>query len=99
MEPNWNWSPKKIKDLKVKKPTDWDDRGRIPDADDKTADDWNESAHIVDPGATKPEEWNDKIDAEWNFPMIHNIEYKGEWGSKQINYPVHKWRLDVSRNS
>merc|ERR1711911_208523 len=45
---------------------------------------------IKDPEAKKPEDWDDRMDGEWEPPMIDNPEYKGEWKPKQIDNPSYK---------
>lgn len=49
--------PKTIADPEDKKPEDWDDRAKIPDADATKPDDWDEDAprEIEDEEAEKPE--------------------------------------------
>lgn len=50
------------------KPTDWDEKEKIPDADARKPDDWDEDApqYIPDPSATKPAGWLD--DEPENIP-------------------------------
>jgi hypothetical protein len=58
--PNVN-PPAKIDDPEDKKPEDWVDAKRIPDADATKPDDWDEDApyEILDDEAQKPEGWLD----------------------------------------
>ncbi|XP_038632933.1 calreticulin 3a [Scyliorhinus canicula] len=91
LENDWDLLPvKKIKDPKVTKPEDWDDRETIDDVDDKMPEDWDTPENIPDPDAKKPEDWDEEMDGEWEPPVIPNPEYKGEWKPKQIKNPSYK---------
>jgi len=83
--------PKKIKDPKVSKPTDWVDEKEIADPEDKKPEGWDDiPKEIVDPEAKKPEDWDDDLDGEWEAPKTPNPEYKGEWKPKMIPNPAYK---------
>jgi len=85
--------PKKIRDLKAKKPEDWDERKMIPDPEDKKPEDWDsvsEPELIPDPDAKIPEDWEEEMDGEWIASMIQNPNYKGEWKQRQIPNPAYK---------
>jgi calreticulin len=83
--------PKKIKDPKASKPTDWVDTEMMDDPEDKKPADWDsEPEKITDPDAVKPEDWDDDDDGEWEAPLIDNPKYKGEWKPKQVKNPAYK---------
>ncbi|QCD88470.1 calreticulin [Vigna unguiculata] len=72
--------PRKIKDVKAKKPADWDDREYIEDPND------------VKP---EPADWDDDDDGLWKPKKIPNPAYKGPWKRKKIKNPNYKgkWKI------
>jgi len=91
LEEDWNMlPPKEIEDPKASKPADWVDDSMIPDPEDKKPEDWDKPQHIPDSEATKPADWDDKMDGEWEAPVIDNPDYKGEWKPKEIPNPAYK---------
>ncbi|KIZ03137.1 Calreticulin Flags: Precursor [Monoraphidium neglectum] len=92
LEDDWDMlPPKKIKDSKASKPSDWDERPKIADPEDKKPEGYDDiPATLPDPDAKKPEDWDDEDDGEWEAPTIPNPEYKGEWKPKQIDNPAYK---------
>lgn len=93
LENDWNFLPaKKIKDLKARKPRDWDDRETIDDPNDEKPKNWDKFKQIPDPTAIKPEDWVDDINGEWEPPMIDNPKYRHEWKAKQIDNPSYMVR-------
>jgi len=91
LEEDWDFlAPKKIKDPKASKPSDWVDNEKIDDPTDSKPADWEKPKHIPDPNAKKPDDWDDEMDGEWEAPKIDNPEYKGEWKAKQIDNPLFK---------
>ena len=54
LQEDWDFlPPQEIKDPKVKKPEDWDDREKIDDPKDTKPKDWDKPEHIPDPDASK----------------------------------------------
>jgi calreticulin len=92
LKDDWDFEkPKKIKDPKAKKPSDWVDSEHMDDPEDKKPADWdNEPEKIVDPDATKPEDWDDEEDGAWEAPLIDNPKYKGKWKAKRIKNPAYQ---------
>eukprot|EP01125_Pyxidicula_operculata_P017652 TRINITY_DN620_c0_g1_i2.p1 TRINITY_DN620_c0_g1~~TRINITY_DN620_c0_g1_i2.p1 ORF type:complete len:395 (-),score=125.76 TRINITY_DN620_c0_g1_i2:101-1285(-) len=92
LEDDWNiLPPRKIKDPKVSKPTDWVDEKEINDPEDKKPEGWDDiPAEIADPAAKKPEDWDDELDGEWEAPKIANPDYKGAWSARKIPNPAYK---------
>jgi len=82
--------PKKIKDPKQSKPSDWVDDKEIDDPSDTKPEDWVDEKQIPDPNASKPDDWDEEEDGEWTAPMIDNPKYKGEWKAKRIANPEYK---------
>jgi len=83
--------PKKVKDPKASKPSDWVDEAEIADPEDKKPEGYDSlPATIADPEAKKPEDWDDELDGTWEAPQIANPEYKGEWKPKMIPNPSYK---------
>lgn len=83
--------PKKIKDPKAEKPSDWDEREYIVDPEDKKPSDWDAiPEYINDPDATKPSDWDEEMDGEWEAPKIKNPDFQGKWTPKQIKNPEFK---------
>ena len=73
---DWDFiPPKTIKDPKAKKPPDWVDAAKMDDPEDYKPEDWKKPEQIADPDATKPEDWDDKMDGEWEPPMIDSPKY------------------------
>jgi calreticulin len=89
---DWDFlPPKKIKDPKASKPSDWVDEAEIPDPSDHKPEGYDSiPATIADPEAKKPEDWDDELDGAWEAPAIANPEYKGEWKPKMISNPDYK---------
>lgn len=87
--------PRKIKDLKAKKPADWDDREYIEDPNDVKPKGYDLiPAEIPDPKAKEPDNWDEEEDGVWKPPKIPNPAYKGPWKRKKIKNPNYKgkWR-------
>jgi calreticulin len=92
LDEDWDMlPPKKIKDPKQSKPSDWVDDKEMPDPEDKKPEGWDDIPRdIPDPEAKKPEDWDAELDGEWESPTIPNPEYKGEWKPKMIPNPAYK---------
>ncbi|XVE84481.1 hypothetical protein DITRI_Ditri17bG0017000 [Diplodiscus trichospermus] len=72
--------PRKIKDVKAKKPADWDDREYIDDPNDVKPEGYDSvPAEIPDPKAKEPDDWDEEDDGIWKPPKIPNPAYKGPW--------------------
>jgi len=83
--------PKKIKDPKVSKPSDWVDDKSIDDPEDKKPEGWDDiPAETADPSASKPDDWDDELDGEWEAPKVSNPDYKGAWSARKIDNPAYK---------
>ncbi|XP_024025727.1 calreticulin-3 [Morus notabilis] len=83
--------PQKIKDVKAKKPKDWDDREYIDDPNDVKPEGYDSiPAEIPDPKAKEPNDWDDEEDGIWRPPKIPNPAYKGPWKRKKIKNPNYK---------
>ncbi|XP_049626028.1 calmegin [Suncus etruscus] len=87
--------PKEIEDPSDEKPTDWDDRARIPDPDAVKPEDWDESepAQIEDTSVTKPEGWLDHEpenipDPQADKPEDWNEDMDGVWEPPLIANPA-----------
>jgi len=92
IEDDWDiLPPKKIKDPKVSKPSDWVDEKMIDDPEDKKPEGYDDiPSEIADPEAAKPDDWDDELDGEWEAPKIANPEYRGPWAPKKIENPEYK---------
>jgi len=92
LKDDWDFlPPKKIKDPKASKPSDWVDLKEIPDESDVKPAGYDDiPAQIADPKATKPDSWNDEDDGTWEAPMIDNPAYKGPWVQKKKPNPAYK---------
>jgi len=86
--------PKEIDDKDDKKPSDWDEREKIPDAEAIKPEDWDEDApaKIVDTNAKKPDDWLE--DEPENIPDPNAVkpddwdaEEDGEWEAPLISNP------------
>ncbi|KAI5390387.1 Calreticulin-3, variant 2 [Lathyrus oleraceus] len=78
--------PRKIKDVKARKPANWDDREYIEDPNDVKPEGYNSiPAEIPDPKAKKPVDWDDEDDGLWKAPKIPNPAYKGPWKRKVLH--------------
>ncbi|KAK4762354.1 hypothetical protein SAY86_008122 [Trapa natans] len=83
--------PRKIKDVKAKKPADWDDREYIEDPNDIKPEGYDSiPAEIPDPNAKEPDTWDEDEDGVWKSPKISNPAYKGPWKRKKIKNPNYK---------
>jgi calreticulin len=83
--------PKKIKDPKSSKPSDWVDERKIDDPDATKPEGWDDiPAQIVDKDATKPDDWDDELDGAWEAPLIDNPDFKGTWKAPKIDNPAYK---------
>ena len=83
------------------KPSDWDDREEIPDANDTKPAEWDEEHRFVpDPNATQPEWWNSTEDGEWTRPVVFNTNYGGRWTPRNISNPAYMgpWKAPLERN-
>ncbi|KAL5167193.1 Calreticulin-3 [Glycine soja] len=83
--------PRKIKDVKAKKPADWEEREYIEDPDDVKPEGYDSiPREIPDPNAKEPENWDEEEDGKWKPPKIPNPAYKGPWKRKKIKNPNYK---------
>ncbi|XP_060035036.1 calmegin isoform X3 [Erinaceus europaeus] len=87
--------PKEIEDPSDQKPSDWDDRAKIPDISAVKPEDWDESqpAQIADTSVGKPEGWLDDEprfipDPEAEKPDDWNEDMDGEWEAPRISNPA-----------
>ncbi|KAK9042669.1 hypothetical protein V6N11_017735 [Hibiscus sabdariffa] len=90
-----------IKDVKAKKPADWDDREYIEDPNDAKPEGYDKiPAEIPDPKAKEPDDWDDEEDGIWRPPKIPNPKYKGPWKPKKIKNPNYKgkWKTPWIEN-
>jgi len=89
---DWDFlPPRTIKDPSVSKPSDWEDREKIPDPEDKKPSHWDsEHEFIPEPGAKKPEDWDDEMDGEWEAPQVPNPAHRGKWRARMIDNPKYK---------
>lgn len=83
--------PKDIDDPEDQKPTDWDEREKIPDPAAVKPEDWDEDAppQIPDSNAVKPEGWLDDEeemihDPNAEKPLDWDQEMDGEWEAPLI---------------
>lgn len=86
--------PTDIDDPNDKKPTDWDEREKIPDPEATKPDDWDEDAPatIINPDAIKPDGWLDDeepmiADPNAIQPEDWDAEMDGEWEAPLIDNP------------
>jgi len=86
--------PAEIDDPKDKKPSDWDEREKIPDPDATKPDDWDENAprQLPDTSATKPDGWLDDEpemipDPDAEKPDDWDEEMDGDWEAPLIENP------------
>ncbi|XP_074320061.1 calreticulin-3-like [Silene latifolia] len=87
--------PRKIKDVKAKKPADWEVKEYIDDPNDIKPKGYDSiPAEIPDPKAKEPDSWDEDEDGIWRAPKIPNPAYKGPWKPKKIKNPNYKgkWR-------
>ncbi|EOY04811.1 Calreticulin 3 isoform 2 [Theobroma cacao] len=83
--------PRKIKDVKAKRPADWDDREYIDDPNDVKPEGYDSiPAEIPDRKAKEPDDWDEELDGIWKPPKIPNPAYKGPWKRKKIKNPNYK---------
>ncbi|MCI4376126.1 hypothetical protein PGIGA_G00184570 [Pangasianodon gigas] len=87
--------PKEIDDPNDSKPSDWDERAKIPDPEAVKPDDWDEDAPatVPDPDAVKPEGWLDDEpefvpDSTAEKPEDWDEEMDGEWEAPQVPNPA-----------
>ncbi|KAL1535334.1 Calreticulin-3 [Salvia divinorum] len=88
--------PRKIKHVRAKKPTDWDDREYIDDPDGVKPEGYDSiPAEIPDPKARKPADWDEDDDGIWRPKKVPNPAYKGPWKPKKIKNPNYKgkWKI------
>ncbi|XP_074651742.1 calnexin-like isoform X2 [Tubulanus polymorphus] len=85
---------KEIIDPNDRKPTDWDDREKIPDPEAVKPEDWDENAAetIPDSSAEKPSGWLDDepeliADPEAQKPTDWDDDMDGDWEAPMINNP------------
>jgi len=92
LEDDWDFfEPKLIKDPNSKKPSDWDDKEKIPDPEDVKPEGYDDiPKQIPDVNAQKPDDWDEEEDGSWEAPMVPNPNYKGEWKPKLIKNPLYK---------
>ncbi|KAL2330157.1 hypothetical protein Fmac_017738 [Flemingia macrophylla] len=83
--------PRKIKDVKAKKPADWEEREYIEDPNDVKPEGYDSiPKEIPDPNAKEPDNWDEEEDGKWKPPKIPNPAYKGPWKRKKIKNPNYK---------
>ncbi|WVZ05426.1 hypothetical protein V8G54_018772 [Vigna mungo] len=83
--------PRKIKDVKAKKPADWEEREYIEDPDDVKPEGYDSiPREIPDPNAKEPDNWDEEADGKWKPPKIPNPAYRGPWKRKKIKNPNYK---------
>ncbi|XP_050296179.1 calnexin [Anthonomus grandis grandis] len=87
--------PAEIEDPTDKKPSDWDEREKIPDPNVVKPDDWDEDAppQIVDESAVMPEGWLEHQpahipDPKAKKPEDWDTEMDGEWEAPLIENPI-----------
>ncbi|KAI6684347.1 hypothetical protein NL676_030260 [Syzygium grande] len=88
--------PRKIKDVKAKKPADWDDREYIEDPNEVKPEGYDSiPAEIPDPKAKEPDNWDEEQDGLWKPPKVPNPAFKGPWKRKKIKNPNYKgkWKI------
>jgi len=92
IEEDWDiLPPKKVKDPKLSKPSDWVDEKTIDDPEDKKPEGWDDiPAEVSDPAAAKPDDWDDELDGEWESPKVANPEFKGPWSARKVDNPAYK---------
>lgn len=86
--------PAEIDDPNDRKPSDWDEREKIPDPLASKPEDWDELAprQISDPNSRKPENWLDDepelvSDPHADKPQDWDDEMDGEWEAPLISNP------------
>ncbi|XP_030970945.1 calreticulin-3-like [Quercus lobata] len=83
--------PRKIKDVKAKKPADWEDREYIDDPNEVKPEGYDSiPKEIPDPKAKEPDNWDDEENGAWKPPKVPNPAYKGPWKPKKIKNPNYK---------
>ncbi|GLT58233.1 hypothetical protein SLA2020_311440 [Shorea laevis] len=83
--------PRKIKDVKAKRPADWDDREYIDDPNGVKPEGYDSiPAEIPDPKAKEPDDWDDEENGIWRPPKVPNPKYKGPWKRKKVKNPNYK---------
>eukprot|EP00252_Welwitschia_mirabilis_P014756 TRINITY_DN3269_c0_g1_i1.p1 TRINITY_DN3269_c0_g1~~TRINITY_DN3269_c0_g1_i1.p1 ORF type:complete len:429 (-),score=84.28 TRINITY_DN3269_c0_g1_i1:193-1479(-) len=89
---DWDiFPPRKIKDVKAKKPADWDEREYIEDPNATKPEGYDSiPKEIPDPNAKEPYDWDEDEDGPWKPPKIPNPAYKGPWKPKKIKNPNYK---------
>lgn len=86
---------REIDDPADRKPTDWDEREKIPDPDAQKPDHWDEDApaQIVDENAVMPDGWLESEpphipDPDASKPADWDTEMDGEWEASVIDNPL-----------
>jgi calreticulin len=93
--------PRKIKDLKAKKPADWDEPEYILDPNVVKPEGYDSiPKEIRDPKAKEPKDWDEEESGIWRPPIIPNPSYKGPWKPKRIKNPNYKgkWKTPYIDN-
>ncbi|CAN1262134.1 CRT3 [Linum perenne] len=93
--------PRKIRDVKAKKPADWDDREYIDDPNAVKPKGYDSiPKEIPDPNVKEPDDWDEEENGIWRPPKIPNPAYKGPWRPKRIKNPNYKgkWRIPYIDN-
>ncbi|XP_063970480.1 calnexin-like [Lytechinus pictus] len=87
--------PAEIEDPDDKKPSDWDDRKKIPEPGAEKPDDWDEDEpkEIIDETAVQPDGWLDDEpelidDPDAEKPDDWDDEMDGEWEPPKMNNPL-----------
>jgi len=87
--------PAEIDDPNDFKPSEWDDREKIPDITKTKPEDWDEDAPrtIPDPNAKKPEGWLDNEPVNIRDPAAEkpedwDVEMDGEWEAPMVANPA-----------
>ncbi|XP_021772305.1 calreticulin-3-like [Chenopodium quinoa] len=83
--------PRKIKDVKAKKPADWEEKEYIHDPNHVKPEGYDSiPPEIPDPNAKQPPNWDEDEDGLWKPPRIPNPEYRGPWKKRSIKNPNYK---------
>ncbi|CAN0859802.1 CRT3 [Linum grandiflorum] len=93
--------PRKIRDVKAKKPADWDDREYIDDPNAVKPKGYDSiPKEIADPNVKEPDDWDEEENGIWRPPKIPNPAYKGPWRPKRIKNPNYKgkWKIPYIDN-
>ncbi|KAJ0079973.1 hypothetical protein Patl1_24015 [Pistacia atlantica] len=89
--------PRKIRDVKAKKPKDWDDREYIDDPNAVKPEGYDSIPKRYQTQRLRrlPDTWDADEDGIWKAPKIPNPAYKGPWKPKRIKNPNYKGKWKV----